>query len=306
MIYLGVNRPFYGGEIFNYHHRSAEFCDLYKRTVELLRDRLRVPDEFVILFANGSTTVAIETVCASIGPSLNSFRSEEERGEFNKRFHKTMDLYCDYNGWEFGDCFICCPFETSKSEFKEPELVSGMNLLDYASGIGYYEINWNADVIIGSSGKILGGLPTMGIIFIKKDLIAGTLLVRHKGTILDLCNIYEYSKKYQTPNTSLIPQIFSLQQSLLHFDIEKVRSIIDTNSSFFQFMPGRYGDCPAPILTFDYDKKLVEYLKTRNYSVYYNVYLGDKFQISTYNYTDPKVYETLAKEMLAWKRSSSR
>jgi len=280
-----------------FSHRSKEFQELYADTKKKLRERFNIPDRYNILFTQGSGTSAIETVLRSLSRDLTS-RFFENGGTFCARAEKIakqLFLSEEEKSTPGKSFFYYVQFETSSSQFTfiaPPSLAQyELKIVDCISGFGFYPLPIEANIIILSSSKILGGLPVLGIVLY--DSKAEKYFI-DTGDYLSIRNYMKYDEVNQTPHTSLIPQFLSLNKAL---DNPISREQIERNcqalhSDKIQFI----GEKVAPVLTIKVEnpKEWVEKFKRINAEIYFNeAYMTDYFQVSMFNYREPRYYELI-------------
>lgn len=283
----------------NFSHRSDEFKKLYKQTKDKLRLMLNIPDEYNILFIQGSGTSAIETVLSSLDSQLYPYVVKS--GIFGERADIIANRYSIASYYSnIGKYLYYCQFETSQSQYTNLDNMYDkydLVIVDSVSSLGFYDLP-KADIIIGSSSKILGGLPVMGIVLYNKKAEG---YFRNKGDYLNIIKYIEYDKSNQTPHTSLIPQILSLNNSLGKLITKQE---IERNCHVFEGLKEYIvGDniCPVLILKIPNTTQLIQYLINNNIEVYYNPsYMKDYFQISMFNYKDIENYIYVKELIETW------
>ena len=148
-------------------------------------------------------TSAIEAVLSSIDiPDIFVYSN----GEFGDRLKTIAKKHLKINPGSPYQAY--CQFETSKSIYNNadaPDYVRKGYIVDCVSGFPYYPLPKKADIIITSSSKILGGMPVLGIVFIKREW-REKLKKDPVSYYLDLKRIWDYDNTEETPHTSLMPQ----------------------------------------------------------------------------------------------------
>lgn len=290
----------------NFSHRSKEFEDLYKNTKERLRNKFEIPSEYEILFIQGSGSCAIETVISSL---CNRLRPNIYiNGVFSERVNTIVKKNAIYDAdwkWE-GNYFYFVQFETSRSIYSELEKIrpkpskykdqrgaSEYKLIvaDCVSGFGFYPLP-KADIIIASSSKIIGGLPVLGIILFNER--AEYWFTNSGGDYLDILSCIKYDRINQTPHSSLIPQLLSLNEAIPN--VINPEQIIDNCEALHSDKIQFEGEVVAPVLTIKLPnpKSWRDLFQGFNAEVYYNPsYMKDCIQVSMFNYRDTRYYELL-------------
>lgn len=303
----------------DFSHRSSKFEDLY----EDVKSKLKIKFNLVgrdLLFIQGSGTASVECVISSLVNKSKKILILVN-GNFGKNMSEILLKYGSKRNIKIVDnitkcqellkinnydMFFSVQFETSRSIYNDLErcleYCSKKNILsviDCISSMGYYELP-NADIICSSSSKILGGLPSMGIIIY--DRLIYSLLHECKANTyyLDIKRYLDYDETSRTPHTSLLPQFISLNNeinnSITPFQIQN-------NCKYFENFPKAIGEDVAPVISLrffgDVEKFKKQILEEYNIELYYNNYMKNYFQISMFSYKDEKVYKKLSK--ILWK-----
>ncbi len=290
------NREYHGKIDIEFSHRSKEFREIYRNCKEKLRKIFSIPEDYEILFVNGSATSAIEAVLSSLQlEDIEIFRN----GEFGNRLHDIASKYLKIS--QESKYLAYCQFETSQSLYNNFDGSDKIGIVDCVSGFGYYDLPKNADIIITCGSKILGGMPVLGIVLIKRFYREK---LQSRLFYLDLKKIWDFDDHLETPHTSLLPQYISLLNSLQTFDPKKMRERVNSNCKFIRNSLKNkiefYGETEAPVLTVHLEDsniyyKILNTLEEHNIEVYVNPkYMSEKrFQIATYDYP-LEAYEYLA------------
>jgi aspartate aminotransferase-like enzyme len=280
-------------ETIEFSHRSDEFRDVYKQTALLL---LNLSGYKNVIFTQGSASSAVETVLSST-LAEDTTVAVVVNGEFGRRaaitasyYSKNVKIYDDLAKVEKRDVCFVVQFETSNSYYNDLTnfKFDGKLIVDAVSAFPYYPIP-QADFLIVSSSKQLSGLPAMGIV-LYNDLPA--LFCR--SDYLNLSKYIEYAKKGETPHTSLMPQFFSLLQSLKIFDLDKFRAMVSLNAETLTKGLEKYivNESISPVVTLRLNVK--DALANEGFFVYQNeTYMKDCIQISCFNYSSNHVYHEL-------------
>lgn len=294
----------------NFSHRDEEFSDLIVSVKEKLLDISHYYND--IIMTQGSASSAIETIFSSL------FKKESKilvfaNGAFGNRaivmadfYSQRVDVTTTLNGTREAlrkkdyDFFFSVQFETSLSLYNNLEELlficknkKIVTIVDAVSSFPYYELQ-KVDFLITSSAKQLGGLPVMGLIFYDKEK---EYELQENSDYLSFKKYKQYSLKNQTPHTSLIPQILSLDKSLNeNIKGNNIDGLFFKNSIFnnCQTLVQGLEDCVlntaiAPVITFKVKdtEKVIEHLHSLGIKTYFNLfYMKDYIQVSTFNYTD--------------------
>ncbi len=287
----------------DFHHRSEQFHKLYEEKCNLIRDTFFNTDYDVIL-TQGSGTSAIETTVTGLTNGRDILILSN--GTFSQRIvdmctrvsrHSLItevateeEALHKIKSGKY-DAFICVCFETSISKKnKIDDLINECNsrhivsIVDMVSALGYYKPT-NASVICSSSAKILRGLPALGILAYRKEIEG--LVDGSNGFYLNFRRYIDSKKNRETPHTTMLPQIISINQSNF-FDADRINlncEAIQENPAF-EFIGERY----APVITFKFKneqamQQVIKQIEENNINIYYNaVYMKDKFQIGMFNH----------------------
>jgi 2-aminoethylphosphonate-pyruvate transaminase len=287
----------------DFHHRSEEFHKLYIEKSNLIRDTF-FNQEYDVLFTQGSGTSAIET--AINGLVKNKRVLILDNGTFSNRIVQMCknvgnasdmltventnqaDFQISTGKWEV---FICVCFETSKSiKNSIGPLIDRCNnqnmisIVDMVSALGFYEPS-AASVICSSSAKILRGLPVMGILAYRKDI--EDLIDGSQGFYLNFKRYIDSKRNNETPHTSLLPQILSINEANFATPTQIIENCLTIENNYkFVFL----GDRIAPVLTLCFtDTELMQHIIDKitesNIVIYYNaVYMKNTFQIGMFNH----------------------
>lgn len=290
----------------DFHHRSEQFHDLYEQKCDLIRDSF-FSDDYDVILTQGSGTSAIETAVNGLTYSKNILILSN--GTFSDRIvdmcaHVTTspiivstteeDALKKIKSSKY-DVFMCVCFETSASKKnKIDELIDECNnrnmisIVDMVSALGFYKPT-NASVICSSTAKILRGLPALGILAYKKDII--DRINGLNGFYLNFKRYIDSKRKKETPHTTMLPQILSIDKSNFCTKeqiIENCQAIQDNPA--YQFL----GERVAPVLTFAFNdvhimQNVIQNIQEHDINIYYNtVYMKDKFQIGMFNHSVEK------------------
>ncbi len=287
----------------DFHHRSEQFHKLYEEKCDLIRDTFFNTDYDVIL-TQGSGTSAIETAVSGLTNDRDILILSN--GTFSQRIVDMCTrvsrraLITEVATEEEAlrkiksgkyEVFICVCFETSISKKnKIDDLINEcharhiVSIVDMVSALGYYKPT-NASVVCSSSAKILRGLPALGILAYRKEIVG--LVDGSNGFYLNFKRYIDSKRNGETPHTTLLPQIISIDRSRF-FGPEEINlncSAIEENPAF-EFIGERY----APVITLKFKNALamqsvLKKIESNDINIYYNaVYMKDKFQIGMFNH----------------------
>ena len=275
----------------DFSHRSQKFQQLYNNLKSKFRQKFNIPNNFEILFINGSGTAALESVINSLPKMKYKVMS---KGVFSDRMKEIIIRSGNNIQNNNYDIVFYTQFETSRSKYYNIYKPNKLHIVDAISGFGYYKWSLKFDVTITSSSKILGGLPVLGIIIINKKLLP---LLNDNGYYLNLKRINDYDKHCFTPHTPMLPQFISLYNAL-----DKSININENIKIFKKVLKQKiikqFGD-NGPVLSFKVEEKYYPYLISEllkyNIEVYVNpTYMKNQFQVSMFNYHNTDIYKWLA------------
>jgi aspartate aminotransferase-like enzyme len=206
----------------DYHHRSNKFRYFYQACLENFKEKFRIGDDYAVLFITGSGTLAVESFIASFNGKLRMNTENLEQEKFNNRWLSIINHYGKYD--KLNGELLYTQFETSANQYYS--YVDAAIFTDAISSFPYFE-KPQTPAWATVSSKILGGLPIISIVVIKKDLLESRIEL--SPSYLNLLSYYEYKKKQQTPTTTAIPVFEDFSRCLADFDVNKCRAQIDDN-----------------------------------------------------------------------------
>lgn len=289
-------------------HRSEKF----KQTFLGLQKRLSMAIGMEVAFIQGSASAAIESALMAVKAHTKT-TCVLMNGTFSKRVVEYLQLPVNMavekvetamNLVRAGGIanMYAVQYETANSCYTDLGPLgdccreTGTTfIVDCVSGFPYFSIPKKADIAILSSSKLLRGLPAMGIVAFRAEV--ETQFLRDRS-YLSLTEAIEYGRRGQTPHTSLMPQIESLDFSFLNQLWKPGVDAIDNNMAVLidgleHMVVGRKH---SPVTTFKVTQplSLVTWLAEKGFFVYFNPnYMTDRFQVSLYNYRQQDVYEEM-------------
>lgn len=299
--------PISSSIVIDSSHRSSEFKDLIKRKASNLIRRLN-KRQYSMVFIQGSGSSAIESVLSSLQDSNvlcfvnGSFG--ERMTQIASYYHSVVHIETNKNSirkrLETGYYNIFCyvAFETSKSVYNDlKDMIyycrkkNILTVIDAVSAFGFYNLP-SADFIITSSSKIIGGIPVLGIVFYKNNI---KKFLVNRGDYLSLLKYIKSFERYETPHTSLIPQLISIPDRV-SIGREEIRnnSLVLCNIMNKNIEVEGERICPVKTFRCKNIKKILNRFREFNIEVYFNpVYMTNYFQVSMFNYSDPNYYKLL-------------
>lgn len=288
----------------DFSHRSEEFRTLYKNTKKNVLNELKIKDR-KLLFTQGSGTSAIEATLSSLSNKQTILIYSngvfgDRAVSIAKKYYSKIYRVTDKNALikilitHKIDIIFYVQFETSKSKFNNIDKIINKHkqkntvvVSDCVSALGFYSLP-DVDVICSSSSKILHGLPAMGIVLYKKNIFSDAATF-----YFDINRYIESDRNNETPHTSLIPQIYSLNKNIKNRVIKQ--EIINNCKCIKTKNIHIINEKIAPVLTLKRDEKylikIFKWFKEFNIEPYYNkVYMKDYFQLGMFNYKDKNIY----------------
>ena len=266
-------------DYFKVHHNRNSVIIQGSASLAIESTISSLPVNTCLCLDNGVFGSRLASICKSYISSVQVVRSIEEAQKLLQ--HNNFDIFCAVH------------FETSCSIYNElsqcidicakKQIIS---VIDCVSSFPFYNFP-DSDIVITSSSKQLSALPVLGLILYKEQI---EYLFTSKGDHLSVGKYIYYMRQYQTPHTSLLPQISSLYASLESLNIIKLKNIISKNCSIFKIDHSNIlsNDINCPVLTFHLNDGCIEdfkdFLNVYNMEFYYNSYLGSYFQLSMFNY----------------------
>ena len=214
--------------ILSWSHRSKDFSNLSKQTIELFKQKMKIPDNFQV-FYQPSATAAMETILRNL-VTKKSFHFVH--GAFSKRFWQTAkEIDLETNTME---TLWQAPIPYENANIKDSELIaithnetsSGLmwpfdaikNIrekypnkivaIDVTSSIGAMNMPWNlGDVWFCSVQKCLGLPAGLGLIIIKDEILDNVKVKPDITSWQSLIIASDKMKKYQTVET---PNVFGI------------------------------------------------------------------------------------------------
>lgn len=222
-------------QILSISHRSSEFSDLSRFTVDNLRKLMNIPPEWKILYLP-SATEAMERI---IQNTVEKHSTHFVQGSFGERFWKTSTslgktteniiLDIDQMPYEYIDKIkaktelICITQnETSTgsqipfSEIKKikTQFPDKLIAVDIVSSAPHVNVDFEASDLLFFSVQKAFGLPAgLGILAINPAAFAKSqtsTIKKQSGDFHDFANLDKYMQKYQTAETPNVLNIFLL------------------------------------------------------------------------------------------------
>jgi len=256
-------------KLYAISHRSFQFQEIYKSTVENLKIFLNIPDDFHVLFLSSATECMERIIQNLVIEKSYHFVN----GYFAQRFFDFAELLgkkpylnksdfdknIDFNSVIPDDAEIICLTHNETSTGAALDLSEIYRLknkhkdkiftLDIVTSVPYYEIDFTyIDVAFFSVQKGFGMPPGLGVMIVKKDLIDKVNLLKNKGISIGTYNnfykLFSYAEKNQTtmtPNILAIKILGRITEFLLINGLEIIKKETEKKAdmlySFFERHP---------------------------------------------------------------------
>ena len=251
-------------------HRSKDFMGIYEQTLCDLRELLRVPEHFKILFLQGGATA--QNAAVPMNLSGEKFADFIVTGSWSEKSAAEAKKYCNahiaanaketlggYYGipdpgtWQIRKdtryVHICSNETVHGVEFQElPDLkaITGQDIplvLDASSHILTRPIDWNRTSLVFAGAQKNVGISGLTLVFVHEDLIRRAMPIC--PTILDYGIMAKTESMYNTPPTfaiyvaGLVLQWIKLHGGLEQMQLnalarsELIYNCIDRSSGFY-------------------------------------------------------------------------
>jgi len=265
----------------NYSHRDTAFKVLFGELRALFINKFKLQN-YDILFIPGSGTFAMELLILNYRYKLYFPHSIE--GKFLRRW-RNMDLTINSMPMESPDwhTFIDCQFETSISKYNETLHEEENAIVDAVCSFPYYPIPNKSIAFVTVPNKLLGSLPGLAIVGIRKDCWDRFKLPFGCFSTLDLKLYKEYADKGMTPTTPPVQIFQHLIEMLNIISIDELRKEVEFKSKLIGLLDWPLvGEKIAPALTIP---KMIVTRKdlVRKYQLYGLDSSTQNYQIFTYS-----------------------
>ncbi|HAY34431.1 MAG TPA: aminotransferase class V-fold PLP-dependent enzyme [Ignavibacteria bacterium] len=243
-------------KIFSFNHRSPEFMDIYKRTVNSLKNLMNIPDSFHIFFLSSATECMDRIIMNCSAKDTFHFVN----GAFADRFYKTaIDLKrnavkadAEYgSGFDFDNVkiennpeVICITQnETSTGVAIDVENIyklkkdnpNAVIAVDIVTSAPYVNLDFNLiDCTFFSVQKGFGLPAGLGVLMVNERCIERAAQLHGSetgiGSYHNFLTLLENAKKYQTSETPNVLGIYLLGKVCDHYleeGIENIRKSTD-------------------------------------------------------------------------------
>jgi phosphoserine aminotransferase len=228
--------------VLSWSHRSQDFTNLSKKAITLLKQKLHIPDDYIV-FYQPSATAAMETILRNL-VKKESFHFVH--GAFSKRFYQTAQeiginanlldspwrMPVPYDTAEIKDAELITithnetstgliwPWEAIKNvRTKYPNKILA---IDVTSSLGAMKMPWDiADAWCCSVQKCLGMPAGMGLIILNKKVLENNLS-EGIASWQSFPEMLKKMEKFQTVETPNVFMIALLSRQLEDWDLEIV------------------------------------------------------------------------------------
>jgi phosphoserine aminotransferase len=238
--------------VMSINHRRPEFEKIYRRTISLLKQKLRIPSSYLIIFTSSATEC-----WEVIAQSLTNKSFHVYNGAFGKKWYEyarklnnaafshaynTEQLIDPLTLTFLGENGVICltQNETSNGTQISNELIRSVKeknpnhlvALDATSSMGGVKLNFNAGDIWFASVQKCFGLPAgMGVLVMSPRAIQRAMAINERDHYNSLPFMIDMASKWQTSYTPNVLSIYLLMRTL-----EKSPSI----SAVHKEIVGRY------------------------------------------------------------------
>lgn len=257
----------------DYSHRDIRHFALFRNLEEKFKNIFGL-DDFDILFIPGSGTTGIESVMYSM---LHKVKVIGHEGIFTQRWREMSEFY--NKGASDPEVEMFSNLETSVSGYFSKKRC----IVDAVSAFPYYDLPLDTKIFITSSNKLLGSMPGLAIVGVRKDYW-GSLRDAHGFSILNLALYMNYHVKAQTPTTPPTMIFEHLYQTLCEFDRNRLREQVSTNSRRLVNVLGEehvLGEKVCPAITVE--KIRIDPQVAQKWELYGLNKQSDYYQIFTYS-----------------------
>ena len=270
----------YEAGVLSINHRSPEFMDIFRRTTELVKDKLAVPESYTVLVAS-SATECWEVISQSLG-NENSFHIYN--GAFGEKWHRyathltpradalvfdpeelpapteieldqSTELLClTHNETSNGTALPTEWVKEVRSLF--PDLLIAVDATSSMAGV---LLPWNSGDIWYASVQKCFGLPAgLAVLVLSPAAVDRAEMIGEKRYYNSLLSIIEQSRNFQTTHTPNVLGIYLLMRTL-----QVQNSINNTHRT----TKNRYQHYIKKISELQYAKLLINNDIVRSYTV---------------------------------------
>ncbi|MEQ9441114.1 MAG: aminotransferase class V-fold PLP-dependent enzyme [Cyclobacteriaceae bacterium] len=226
----------YTAGVLSINHRSPEFMTIFERTVALVKEKLRVPEAYTVLFAS-SATECWEIIGQSV---IKNQSFHIYNGAFGEKWHRYTDqLVSSTSAFVFdpqtlpdasaismppiADVVCLTHNETSNGtalpaqwlhQFRE-SFAEALIAIDATSSMAGVELPWPAGDVWYASVQKCFGLPAgLSVLVLSPKAIDRVKQLGEKQHYNSLLSIYEQSQRHQTTHTPNVLGTYLLMRTL--------------------------------------------------------------------------------------------
>lgn len=230
--------------ILEMSHRSPEFVELSKKTITLLKKRLKIPDPYAVFFA-GSATECWEIIAQSL---VTKKSIHIHNGAFGAKWYDytrrlkpqaqavTFDLQNELKPEEHifndGDVICLTQNETSNGTEVSNKIIAGVRhhnpghllAVDATSSMAGICLDFkSADIWFASVQKCFGLPAGLSIMICSPNAVERMKYIGEKDHYNSLLYMFQMMEKWQTPFTPNVLGIYLLRRALTEMD--KIRQV---------------------------------------------------------------------------------
>lgn len=228
-------RDAYDAGVLSINHRSPEFMKIYRRTIQLVKEKLDVPESYTVLFSS-SATECWEIICQSLITKKSFHVYNGAFGEKWLRYAKHLvpttgslafmaENLPEMNSIQTGDSELIALThnETSNGTALPSEWMQELrkrfpeNLMavDATSSMAGVELPWQiADVWFASVQKCFGLPAGLAVLVLSPQAIVQAQQINDRKYYNSLLNIFEQGQRNQTTHTPNVLGIYLLMRVL--------------------------------------------------------------------------------------------
>ncbi len=218
--------------VLSMNHRSAEFIELSKETIALLKDRLNIPKDYTVFYTSSATEcweIIAQSIIAKKSAHLYNGAFGEKWFNYTKRLRPASqefgfkhDTLIDPKKLSFKDSEVICitQNETSNGTQVSNAIIASIKknhakaliAVDATSSMGGIALDFkSADVWLASVQKCFGLPAGLGIMVCSPVAIARIKKVNENTHYNSLVFMNEMMEKWQTPFTPNVMAIYLLK-----------------------------------------------------------------------------------------------
>jgi len=234
-------------DILSTNHRSVQFMEMCKKTVELLHTKLNIPENYSILFTSSATECweiisqsfietgkgSLHTYNGAFGKKWFEYAFKLNNNSSNFTFKKENEISLSTLPDSISKDVICLTQnETSNGtqihnvqiKIVQQKYEESLIAVDVTSSLGGIELKWeNADIWFASVQKCLGLPAGMGLLIVSPRAIEKAKKINDYKFYNSFLFMYENILKFQTHYTPNVLSIFLLMRVME--EVENIKEI---------------------------------------------------------------------------------